>query len=235
MLFLSAEIGAFVLSSYKARAISGQGGNVKKKFLLAGLLTMTLSSVGTLPSHAASSFDLGVGVYFGTCLSQKVPGNFILQSKVPGSSVWKSLGSSKAWDDRQTEDGQCPKFAAGVFWTPRKVGLFTLRLYNSAQGKTYKSWSIRIVGQTAPTGPTVKMVRMPDITGQMDGQVPWLLTTHGYKFSVMNYPHNIGYNPITSCMMSGTNVVLKQSPAPGLIVENSTNTRVEMWVDCNGN
>lgn len=204
---------------------------MKKLFATTLAVVSLLVLAGAEPALAVENFDANVSAYFGTCLSTKVSGNFQLQSRATGSTSWVSQGSSKAWDDRMTEDGTCPKYAVGAIWAYPQAGTYTLRIYNLANHKTYKTWSVRFLGASVPT---VQTVKMPKIVGGIDGQVPWWLTTHGYKFRVMTYPHNIGFAPVISCMMSKRNLVLRQYPAAGTIVENSTNTQVEMWVNCNG-
>lgn len=180
---------------------------------------------------AMDTVDYGVRMYWETCLSTKVPGNFLLQLQQKGSSTWKTVGYAKAWDDRLTEDGSCPAFAVGVLWKPTVPGIVTVRLFNTAQQKAYHQATVR-VSSPAPAAPVVETVYMPSLIGRIDGQVRSLLLSSGYKFYYSGFPHSTGYNPKQSCLMSGQNYVQAQSPQPGTVVRNDSTTRVEIYVNC---
>jgi hypothetical protein len=80
--------------------------------------------------------------------------------------------------------------------------------------------------------PIAKSIRMPSLLGMVDGQLRWQLSTKGYKFSVAMTKSYPGYNTKLSCLMSGRNYIVKQSPAVGSTVANSTSTVVTVWVNC---
>jgi hypothetical protein len=198
-----------------------------KKRLVALLAATALTFTSTPPAaFAVDSFDYGVGVFFQTCISKKVSGAFALQFRPQGKS-WVTADSGPAWDDRQTEGGTCPTFAAGGFWTPNVGGLVDLRIYNTSNHKIYFTKTVKITG--APSANA--KVSMPNLVGAIDGNLNWWLSTHGFKFKV-GQPQSTGFNPKISCLMSGKNVVLRQSPARGALVTNSSSTRVTIWVNC---
>ena len=76
----------------------------------------------------------------------------------------------------------------------------------------------------------VETVSMPNLLGSLDGQARSWLTANGYSFSVMF--KSTGFNPKTSCMMSGRNPILNQTPAPGVTVTNDYSTQVVFTVNC---
>jgi hypothetical protein len=198
-----------------------------KKRLFALLTATAITFVSAPPSaYAIDSFDYGVGVFFGTCVSKKVPGTFALQYRTQSKS-WATADSGPAWDDRQNEGGTCPTFAVGGIWTPNVGGLVDLRIINTSNHKVYFTQTVKITGAPSATA----SVAMPNLVGAIDGNLNWWLSTHGYKFRV-GQPQNTGYNAKISCLMSGKNVVLKQSPARGTMVPNSSSTRITIWVNC---
>jgi hypothetical protein len=203
------------------------------KKLLTSIATLALTVGLTLGTNSASfaldSFDLGVGMFWNSCLSTKVQGTFSLQIKKSGQSNWQTIGTATAWDDRQTEDGSCPKYDVGVFWTPTTKGIFDIRLFNSSNRKSYHAKKIQI-GSTTPASPKVEIVNMPRLLGVLDGQAKDWLFFNGYKFSYQ--VDSTGWNPKLSCLMSGKNVILRQNPQPGTQVENSFNTKVTVQVNC---
>jgi hypothetical protein len=76
----------------------------------------------------------------------------------------------------------------------------------------------------------VETVSMPNLLGSLDGQARSWLTANGYSFSVIF--KSTGFNPKTSCMMSGRNPILNQTPAPGVTVTNDYSTQVVFTVNC---
>ena len=83
-----------------------------------------------------------------------------------------------------------------------------------------------------PRAPMVQLVKMPSLIGIIDGQLRWQLSTKGYKFSVAMTKSYPGFNTKLSCLMSGRNYIVRQSPASGSAVPNSTSTLVTVWVSC---
>lgn len=195
------------------------------------MILLTLGSVlGAAPqANAMDTFDVGVGMFWETCLSSNVPGTFQFQIKKNGTSSWTTIDSTKAWDDRNTEDGSCPTYAVGVFWTPNKTGVFQVRLYNTSNKKSYKAQTIAITGSSY-SQPSVQTVNMPRLVGALDGTAKQWLFSNGYKFSFD--VKSTGFNPKLSCMMSGRNVILSQQPAAGTVVANAFSTRVTVTVNC---
>ena len=88
------------------------------------------------------------------------------------------------------------------------------------------------IASAAPKPPTIQYVRMPNLTGIIDGQLRWKLSTNGYKFSVAMTKSNPGYNTKLSGLMSGRNYITRQNPAVGLTVANTSATTVTVWVNC---
>jgi hypothetical protein len=84
--------------------------------------------------------------------------------------------------------------------------------------------------ETQPATPSVEYVSMPNLLGSIDGSARNWLRNNGYDFSFDI--QSTGYNPQTSCLISGDNVIVDQSPQPGSQVENSFSTRVVVYVDC---
>ena len=76
----------------------------------------------------------------------------------------------------------------------------------------------------------VEQVEMPNLVGAADGEAKNWLFSNGYKFATTL--KSTGFNPKTSCMMSGRNVILGQSIAAGSIVNNDSSTMVWLTVDC---
>ena len=74
-------------------------------------------------------------------------------------------------------------------------------------------------------------VEMPNLIGQIDGDVQWILSKNGYNFSY-GFPESTGFNPQLSCLNSGNNVVVDQSPQPGAEVVNDSSTRLRIFVNC---
>lgn len=194
-------------------------------------LTLAAATVLTISpqAYALDTFDVGVGMFWNTCLSTKVPGTFQLQVKKGGQSAWTTVGSSKAWDDRNTEDGSCPTYAVGAVWTPKTAGTYDIRLFNASNKKSYESKRIAIAGPVN-TQPTVQTVKMPQLVNAYDGQAKTWLFNNGYKFSFN--VESTGFNPKLSCLMSGRNVILSQKPLPGTVVVNQFSTRVTVKVNC---
>lgn len=78
--------------------------------------------------------------------------------------------------------------------------------------------------------PQLEQVEMPNLVGATDGEAKNWLFSNGYKFATIL--KSTGFNPKTSCMMSGRNIVLDQSIAAGSIVNNDSSTMVSLTVDC---
>lgn len=78
--------------------------------------------------------------------------------------------------------------------------------------------------------PQVETVSMPNLVGMYDGQAKTWLFQNGYKFSFN--VQSTGYNPKTSCLMSGNNLILSQSPAANSSVLNQFSTSVRVYVNC---
>ena len=74
-------------------------------------------------------------------------------------------------------------------------------------------------------------VTMPNFIGQIDGDVQQILQSNGLSFSY-GFPESTGFNPQLSCLNSGNNVVVDQSPQPGSEVANDSTTRLRIFVNC---
>jgi hypothetical protein len=84
--------------------------------------------------------------------------------------------------------------------------------------------------EVEPEAPSVDYVSMPNLVGSIDGSARNWLSNNGYDFSFDI--KSTGYNPQISCLMSGDNIIVDQSPLAGSEVENSFNTRVVVYVNC---
>jgi hypothetical protein len=206
-----------------------------RKIGLVIALSVGLIQISSQSANAMDTFDQGVMMDYQTCLSTLVPGTFFLQTKASGTSSWKNQGSSKAWDDRNTEDGSCPQFAVGVFWTPKQLGVFDIRLFNPSNGKSYKASTVKIAGQGAPvtqTQPQVQYVKMPNLVGMTAYQAGLQVSSRGYRLGRWALPSSTGFAPKISCQMNAGTYVVKQSPAAGTQVANDYSTHVQVWVNC---
>jgi hypothetical protein len=83
---------------------------------------------------------------------------------------------------------------------------------------------------TEPSQPQVEYVQVPNIVGAIDGGVRNWLTRNGYEFGFE--VKSTGFNAKLSCLMSGENYVIEQSPAAGTQVENNIGTRLTAYVEC---
>jgi len=84
--------------------------------------------------------------------------------------------------------------------------------------------------ETVPSQPSVQYVEVPNIVGVLDGQAKTWLFQNGYGFSFD--VKSTGFNPRISCLMSGTNLVLEQSPPAGSLAANNSSTRLTAFVSC---
>lgn len=80
------------------------------------------------------------------------------------------------------------------------------------------------------TTPQVETVEVPNLVGMLDGVAKNELFMNGYRFYLDI--KSTGFNPKQSCLMSGQNVILTQSPAPGSVVNNDASTRLTVKVNC---
>lgn len=83
---------------------------------------------------------------------------------------------------------------------------------------------------------TEKQVRMPSITGMSKKDVFSWLAFEGFEFTLdiksKRVDGKLSFNQSLACMTIGNEEVFEQRPMPGTLVENSSKTRLEGWVDC---
>jgi hypothetical protein len=80
------------------------------------------------------------------------------------------------------------------------------------------------------SAPSVEYVAVPNIVGALDGEAKSWLFQNGYDFAFD--VKSTGFNPKLSCLMSGRNLVVDQSPVAGTQVENSFSSRLTAYVEC---
>lgn len=80
------------------------------------------------------------------------------------------------------------------------------------------------------SSPSIEYVKVPNIVGALDGEAKTWLFFNGYDFSFN--VKSTGFNPKLSCLMSGKNYIIEQSPAAGTEVENSFSTSLTAYVEC---
>ena len=199
------------------------------KRLIALVLAAIVSvSISAGPASAIDSYDVGVEMAWGKCLPKKVTGTFKLQTKLSGTSNWVTQGTTTADDGSGGDGSECAKWQYWIFWTPKQVGTLNLRVVNGS--KVFESTTIRVTNTGPYAVQPVKTVSVPNMLGSRDGAARSWLQSHGYKFTLDL--RNIGGNPKQSCMMSGKNTILRQSPAPGARVANAPKTWLFIYVDC---
>lgn len=76
----------------------------------------------------------------------------------------------------------------------------------------------------------IETVQVPNVVGMLDGVAKNELFMNGYSFYLDI--KSTGFNPKQSCLMSGQNVILAQSPSPGSVVNNDSSTRLTVKVNC---
>jgi hypothetical protein len=199
-----------------------------KRLITVFSIVSALVFTSVAPANAIDSYDIGIEMAWTKCLPKKVSGTFKLQTKLSGTSNWVTQGTSPTY----TPDvgSECARWEYDIFWTPKQVGTLALRVINGS--KVYESTTIKVTNTGPNATSTVSYKNVPRMIGGRDGDARSWLQRNGYKFT-LNI-RNIGYNPIVSCMMSGNNLILKQSPAPGTRVVNSAKTILAVFVDCNG-
>jgi hypothetical protein len=199
-----------------------------KRIIAAFGMVSALLLTSVTPAHAIDSFDIGVEMAWSNCLPKKVTGTFKLQTKLAGTSNWVTQGTAAADDGSGGDGSECARWEYSIFWTPREVGTLALRVINGS--KVYESSTIRITNTGPHAVAPVQYVSVPNVIGSRDGAVRTWLQTHGYKFTYDI--KNIGGNPKLSCLMSGKNIIQRQSPAPGARVPNKGSTWLYVYVDC---
>lgn len=102
-------------------------------------------------------------------------------------------------------------------------------LCSSKAGYELNVWT-DAANPTEPSQPQTEYVQVPNIVGALDGEAKTWLFQNGYDF-VFDVK-STGFNPKLSCLMSGGNIVVEQSPAAGTEVENSFSTRLTAYVEC---
>jgi hypothetical protein len=203
-------------------------GEKLKKIIAVLSLAISVALASAVPASAIDSYDIKVQMAWGKCLPKKVAGTFKLQTKLSGTSNWVTQGTAKADDGSGGDGSECAKWEYWIMWTPTQLGTINLRVINGS--KVFESTTIKITN-TGPYAQTqVSYVSVPNMLGSRDGAARSWLQSHGYKFSLDL--RSTGGNPKQSCMMSGNNPILRQSPAPGVRVANRFQTWLTIFVDC---
>lgn len=78
--------------------------------------------------------------------------------------------------------------------------------------------------------PAIETIKAPNLLGALDSVAKNWLFQNGYKLNL--WIKSTGFNPKLSCLNSGQNIIIDQSPAPGTPVQNSSATLITVFVDC---
>jgi hypothetical protein len=80
--------------------------------------------------------------------------------------------------------------------------------------------------------PEVEMVEMPNLLLVRSREATSWLYRQGYKFNT--YVRDVATSPSVACKINDTALIFEQEPAPGTLVENSFDTRVTLYINCQG-
>lgn len=80
--------------------------------------------------------------------------------------------------------------------------------------------------------PEVEMVEMPNLLLVRSREATSWLYREGYKFNT--YVRDVATAASVACKINDTALIFEQEPAPGTLVENSFDTRVTLYINCQG-